>query len=214
MKLGEAAKKMWKVAGYTGEAMDFIGDVIVGKSILGGETTFKGKKEGGEGEKIPPIERLKARFADIGRGDEAIIARLLGKLHDNDRAVFLGFKMWLAEKDKIKYFILRRHLTYLYEKSETEAMETMLDIVSKLERGGNEATMEYCNSMEITYDSTIALIKSAYDKILLPGGKIIRTRVEGLYTRINNDCAEDGPVGREIIALRQLSENFRNRRRR
>lgn len=159
MNLGEIAKKIWKVVGFAGEAMDLVGDIIVGKSMIGGETTYKG--EGKDGEKTSPAERFKARIANIGRGDEAIIARLLGKLEDKDKAIFIGFKMWLTEEDKIKYFILRRHLAFVYEKSEKEALEIMLDIVSKLEAGGNEATLEYCNGMEITYDSTIALIFDA-----------------------------------------------------
>lgn len=161
MNLGEIAKKIWKVVGFAGEAMDLVGDVIVGKSMIGGETTYKG--EGKDGEKTSPTERLKARIANIGRGDEAIIARLLGKLEDKDKAIFIGFKMWLTKEDKIKYFILRRHLAFVYGKSEKEAVEVILDIISKLEAGGNEATLEYCNGMEITYDSTVALIIEAAD---------------------------------------------------
>lgn len=206
MRLGKLAKQLWRVAGYTGEALDFLADVIaIGKTVPKGTTEAVERK---------PMEKIKARIADIGRGDETIIARLLGKLGDKDRAIFLGFKMWLAEKDKIRYFILRRHLTFVYEKSEKEALELMFDIVSKLEAGGNEATLEYCDGMEITHDSTIAMLKTAYEKVLLPTGKTIRTQAEGLYNRVNADCAEDGAIGREVIALRQLSENFRQSRRR
>ena len=59
---------------------------------------------------------------------------------------------------KIKYHILRRHLAFLYEKGEDEAKKTVLDIISKLQAGDNELTLEYCNGMEITYDSTVSLI--------------------------------------------------------
>lgn len=172
MNIGEITKKIWEIIGYAGEALDFIGDIVVGQSILKGETGItKEKKENGE--KITAIEKLRARFADIGRGDEAIIARLLGKLDDKDRATFLGFKMWLAEKDKIKYFILRRHITYFYGKNEKETLELLLDIISKLELGGNEAALGYCNGMEITYDSTIALFFELITLIKkIPIGKV------------------------------------------
>jgi hypothetical protein len=198
MKLGEIAQKIWKVLGSTGEVLDFVGDVIIGKSIITGKTAFKG--EGGEkgGEKIPPIEKIKTHLANIGRGDEAIIARLLGKLEDKDRAIFLGFKIWLSGEDRVKYFILRRHLAYIYEKGEKEALETILDIVSKLEAGGNKATLEYCNGMEITYDSTIALILDV-SNLLKNGAVPVNRQINRTARRVTAEAI--GLMRRREVAI-------------
>lgn len=152
MTIGKIAKQIWKAVIFGGEALDFLADVLaIGKTAPKGEIPKGETRE----------EKIKARILNIGRADEAIISRLSSKLKDKNRATFLGFKMWLAKQDRVKHFVLRRHLAFLYDKGEKEAVEAVLDIVSKLEAGGNEATLEYCDGMEITYDSTIALLLDA-----------------------------------------------------
>ena len=74
----------------------------------------------------------------------------------------------------------------------------------------------------------VANAKTIYQEILAPIGQKIKPhlenagrRLEAAYNQINNDCAEDGTVGQQVIAirqrartLRQWSENFRQNRRR
>src|SRR3990167_5887633 len=138
MTIKQIAERVWKAITFGAEVVDTAADLFVI-----GKTMPKGEKA---------MDKIKARIANIGRADEAIISSILSKLEDNDRAIFIGFKLWLANnKDKmkkVKHFILRRHLAFLYEKgeeSEEKAVKTVLDIVSKLELGGNEATLVYCD---------------------------------------------------------------------
>ncbi len=189
MTIGEIAKQIWKAVMFGGEALDFLADIIaIGKTAPKGET-----KE----------EKIKARIFNLGRADEAIISRLLNKLENNDKAAFLGFKMWLAEQDRVKHFVLRGHLAFLYEKSEKEATEAVLDIVSKLEAGGNQATLEYCDGMEITYDSTIALLADFV--------AILKNTVMPAIKKVDGHFAAGQPVGEAIVSLRQRAEDFRAR---
>lgn len=96
--------------------------------------------------------------------------------------------------------------------------KSIADFIKKTtEKPFEEAVKEFKEDVK----KLVANAKTIYQEILVPIGQKIKPhlekaarKLEVAYEQINNDCAEDGPVGREIIAIRQLSENFRNSRRR
>ncbi len=108
---------------------------------------------------------------------------------------------------------------YIFLTQEMAVRHQALDAFIKktAEKPFEEAVKEFKEDVK----KLVANAKIIHQEIFVPIGAKIKPHIErvakGLeagYESINRDCAEDGPVGQQIIALRQWSENFRNSRRR